>query len=105
MPPSIDIDFEQLPILPPFTGADGRSYHRDIVATGRAAIAFDGRDPESWYVRSIHTETTETAAGPLRFLLHPLPATDPLFPLIRDAVARDYEQEIAAAIKAWRRAA
>lgn len=98
---SLDYKFEELSILPAFTGADGRSYHyADAYVSGTAEIIHDADG--DWWVSEISLETTERVGGylsvsPRKF--RKVERTDPVFGIVKAALERENREHITEAIR------
>ena len=99
---AFDFRFEEIALLPPYKGADGRMHrYGDQLITGSAEVVSD-RDGD-WWIASVTLETSELArpasVSSPRYVMRDIPRTDPHFGFIRDAIARECEEEINEAVK------
>lgn len=93
----LEYKFEELPVLPPFTGKDGKEYHyADAYVNGSADIQYDADG--DWWVSSIWLETTERKTGTLERKLRHLDRADAVFALVKAALERECRDDIDAAV-------
>lgn len=93
----LEYKFEELTILPPFTGKDGREYHyADAYVNGSADIAYDADG--DWWVSGIWLETTERKPGTMERKLRHLDRHDAVFALVKAAIDRECRASIDAAV-------
>lgn len=93
----LEYKFEELTILPPFTGKDGREYrYADAYVNGSADIAYDADG--DWWVYSIWLETAERKTGTLERKLRHLDRADAVFALVKAALERECRDSINAAV-------
>lgn len=99
---AFDFRFSEIQLLPSFKGTDGRMHrYGDQLITGSAEIMHNGVD--DWWIASVTLETSELAkpasVSSPRYVMRDIPRTDPHFSFIRDAIARECEEEINEAVK------
>lgn len=99
---ALDYRFEEIALLPSFKGTDGRVHrYGDQLISGSAEIMHNGVD--DWWIASVTLETSELAkpvsVSSPRYVSRDIPRTDPHFGFIRDAIARECEEEINEAVK------
>lgn len=99
---AFDYRFEEIALLPSYKGADGRMHrYGDQLISGSAEIMHNGVD--DWWIASVSLETSELAkpvsVSSPRYVSRDIPRTDRHFDLIRDAIARECEEEINEAVK------
>lgn len=95
----LEYKFEELFVLPPFTGKDGKDYHyADAYVNGSADIQYDADG--DWWVSGIWLETTERKTGTLEWKLRRLnPGADrDVYLLVRFAIERGCRDSINAAV-------
>lgn len=93
----LEYRFEELFILPPFIGKDGREYHyADAYVSGSADIAYDADG--DWWISGIWLETTERKPGTLDRKQRHVKRDDAVFSLVKSAIERECRDSIAAAI-------
>lgn len=94
----LDYRFEELAVLPPFTGRDGKEYHyADAYVNGSADIAYDADG--DWWISNIWLETTERKPGTFDRKLRHLDRHDAVFSLVRCALDRECRSDIEATIQ------
>lgn len=90
----IETPLDELPILPPVTGSDGRPHAAHLFAHGSADMIVD-RDGD-WTVSAIHLRTSQAifTAGRLSYAFTTVEPGSMLWSLISDAIHRDLTDSV-----------
>lgn len=95
----LELALDELPVLPPVTGGDGRAHDVHLFAHGSADVIFDAEG--AWQVAEIYLETSEAlalAGGRLTRRFTRIEPAAPHWSLIEQAIRRALTERVDAEI-------